>query len=115
MLHTKIVDSKKEKILHSNAEKFIKTGLWKYSRHPNYFGEIVLWLGIAVIAYPTLVGWQYAALASPIFVTFLLVKVSGVKLLEESGLKRWGSDPAYQEYLANTSVLFPMPSRIDTN
>ena len=99
----------------ANAEKFIKTGLWKYSRHPNYFGEIVLWLGIAVIAYPTLVGWQYAALASPIFVTFLLVKVSGVKLLEESGLKRWGSDPAYQEYIANTSVLFPMPSRIDTN
>ena len=98
-----------------NAEKFITTGLWRYSRHPNYFGEIVLWLGIAIIAFPTLVGWQYAALISPIFVTFLLVKVSGVKLLEESGQKRWGSDPTYQTYVANTSVLFPMPRRDDLN
>ena len=98
-----------------NAEKFITTGLWRYSRHPNYFGEIVLWLGIAIIAFPTLVGWQYAALISPIFVTFLLVKVSGVKLLEESGQKRWGSDPTYQKYVASTSVLFPLPSRDDLN
>ena len=98
-----------------NAEKFITTGLWRYSRHPNYFGEIVLWLGIAIIAFPTLVGWQYAALISPIFVTFLLVKVSGVKLLEESGQKRWGSDPTYQTYVASTSVLFPMPRRDDLN
>ena len=98
-----------------NAEKFITTGLWRYSRHPNYFGEIVLWLGIAIIAFPTLVGWQYAALISPIFVTFLLVKVSGVKLLEESGQKRWGSDPTYKAYVANTSVLFPMPRRDDLN
>ena len=98
-----------------NTEKFITTGLWRYSRHPNYFGEIVLWLGIAIIAFPTLVGWQYAALISPIFVTFLLVKVSGVKLLEESGQKRWGSDPTYQKYVASTSVLFPLPSRDDLN
>ena len=98
-----------------NSEKFITTGLWRYSRHPNYFGEIILWLGIAIIAYPTLVGWQYAALISPIFVTFLLVKVSGVKLLEESGKKRWGSDPTYQKYVTNTSVLLPMPSRDDLN
>ena len=99
----------------SNAEQFITTGLWKYSRHPNYFGEIVLWLGIAMIAFPTLVGWQYAALVSPIFVTFLLIKVSGVKLLEESGRKRWGSDPTYQKYIANTSVLLPMPNRSELN
>lgn len=94
-----------------NAEKFITTGLWKYSRHPNYFGEIVLWLGIAVIAFPTFVGWQYATLISPLFVTFLLIKVSGVKLLEEGGQKRWGSDPAYQEYLATTSRLIPFPKK----
>ena len=99
----------------SNAEQFITTGLWKYSRHPNYFGEIVRWLCIAIIAFPTLVGWQYAALVSPIFVTFLLIKVSGVKLLEESGQKRWGSDPSYQKYIANTSVLLPMPNRSELN
>ncbi|MEE3289451.1 MAG: DUF1295 domain-containing protein [Pseudomonadota bacterium] len=94
-----------------NAEKFITTGLWAYSRHPNYFGEIVLWLGIGIIALPTLMGWQYATLISPIFVTFLLVKISGVRLLEEGGQKRWGADPAYQEYIATTSTLIPLPKK----
>ena len=96
-----------------NSENFITTGLWNYSRHPNYFGEIILWLGIAVIAFPTLVGWQFLTLISPFFVTFLLIKISGVKLLEEGGQKRWGDDPAYQKYLATTSVLVPLPKRSD--
>jgi len=94
-----------------NSENFITTGLWNYSRHPNYFGEIILWLGIAVIAFPTLVGWQFLTLISPFFVTFLLIKISGVRLLEEGGQKRWGDDPAYQEYLATTSVLVPLSKR----
>lgn len=96
-----------------NSENFITTGLWNYSRHPNYFGEIILWLGIAVIAFPTLVGWQFLTLISPFFVTFLLIKISGVRLLEEGGQKRWGDDPAYQKYLATTSVLVPLPKRSD--
>ena len=95
----------------ANTDKFITIGLWKYSRHPNYFGEIILWLGIAAIAYPTLVGWQLATLISPIFVTFLLIKVSGVNLLEKGGQNRWGNDPAYQDYIAKTSVLIPLPNR----
>lgn len=94
-----------------NTEKFITTGLWAYSRHPNYFGEIILWLGIAVIAFPTMVGWQFVTLISPIFVMLLLVKVSGVKLLEEGGEKRWGADPDYQHYVATTSVLIPLPKK----
>lgn len=94
-----------------NAEKFITTGLWAYSRHPNYFGEILLWLGIAIIAFPTLVGWQITTLISPLFVTFLLIKVSGVRLLEEDGQKRWGDDPSYQEYIATTSMLIPLPRK----
>ena len=94
-----------------NSENFITTGLWNYSRHPNYFGEIILWLGIAVIAFPTLVGWQFLTLISPFFVTFLLIKISGVRLLEEGGQKRWGDNPAYQKYLATTSVLVPLPKR----
>ena len=97
--------------IEANTDKFISTGLWKYSRHPNYFGEIVLWIGIALIAFPTLVGWQFATLISPVFVTFLLVKVSGVKLLEEGAQRRWGSDANYQDYVAKTSMLIPLPNR----
>jgi steroid 5-alpha reductase family enzyme len=90
-----------------NKEKFITEGLWSVSRHPNYFGEIILWIGITVIALPTLIGWQYVTLISPIFVALLLIKISGVKLLEESGLKRWGDNPNYVEYVANTPTLVP--------
>ena len=93
--------------LPENADHFITSGLWAYSRHPNYFGEILLWLGITVIALPTLVGWQYVTLISPIFVALLLIKVSGVRLLEADGKDRWGSDPNYQYYVNNTPVLVP--------
>ena len=91
----------------ANADKFITTGLWSRSRHPNYFGEIVLWLGITLMALPVLSGWQYVTLISPLFVILLLMKISGVKLLEESGLKRWKDDAAYQAYLHSTPVLIP--------
>ncbi len=90
----------------ANEGRFISTGLWSWSRHPNYLGEIMLWTGIAIIAFPVMQGWQYAALISPVFVFVLLNYVSGVSLLERQGKKRWGDDPAYQEYLANTPVLF---------
>jgi len=95
----------------ANDGQFIRTGLWSWSRHPNYLGEIMLWTGIAIIAVPVMQGWQYAALISPVFVYVLLNYVSGVSLLERQGKKRWGNDPAYQEYLANTPVLFMAPPR----
>jgi len=91
-----------------NVDNFITTGLWSYSRHPNYFGEILLWLGITVIALPTLVGWQYVTLISPLFVAFLLVRVSGVNLLEAQGQERWGANPNYQHYISNTPTLIPL-------
>lgn len=104
-----IADRQKAKFrrISENKGKFITEGIWSISRHPNYFGEIVLWLGIAVVALPTLVGWQYVTLISPIFVAFLLIKVSGVKLLEISGMERWGDDPAYRNYVASTPSLVP--------
>ena len=94
-----------------NEGRFIQEGLWSWSRHPNYFGEIVLWIGIAVIAYPVIEGWQYFALLSPIFVIFLLTKVSGINLLERQGMKRWGHEEDYLNYLKRTSSLIPFPPK----
>lgn len=90
-----------------NAQRFIQSGLWAHSRHPNYFGEILLWLGIAVLAYPVLTGWTLASLVSPLFVYFLLTRVSGIPMLERGGEERWGDDPNYQRYLDSTPVLVP--------
>lgn len=91
----------------SNKGKFIQTGLWSRSRHPNYFGEIVLWIGIAIIALPVLQGWQWVALISPIFVTLLLTRVSGIPLLEKKADQKWGGQAEYEEYKKRTPVLIP--------
>ena len=99
--------------LPENRDRFIDTGLWSWSRHPNYFGEITLWVGLALVAFPTLYGWRYFALISPIFVFILLTRISGIPLLTARGKKKWGEDPAYQAYLARTSLLIPRPPRRD--
>ena len=91
----------------ANKGKFIQSGLWSRSRHPNYFGEILLWVGVAVIALPVLQGWQWVALVSPVFVTVLLTRVSGIPLLEQKADKKWGGQPDYEEYKKKTPVLIP--------
>lgn len=91
----------------ANRGKFIQSGLWARSRHPNYFGEILLWVGIAVIALPVLQGWQWVAMISPVFVTLLLTRVSGVPLLEARSDKKWGGQADYEEYKKKTPVLIP--------
>lgn len=91
--------------------RFISTGLWAWSRHPNYFGEIVLWSGVALIAAPALQGWQYATLLSPVFVTILLTMGSGIPLLEERADQTWGGQADYEEYKSSTPVLVPRPPR----
>ncbi|MDE0546211.1 DUF1295 domain-containing protein [Microbacterium sp. C7(2022)] len=91
----------------ANRGDFIRTGLWSRSRHPNYFGEIVLWIGVTLVAAPVLAGWQWVALISPLFVTLLLTKVSGVPLLEAKADKRWGGDDDYAAYKKRTPVLIP--------
>lgn len=95
----------------ANAGKYISTGLWSWSRHPNYFGEMLLWFGIAVISLPILTGWQWLCLISPLFVYLLITHVSGVNKLEQKAEERWGADPAYQTYKKTTSQLFPRPPR----
>lgn len=91
----------------ANKGKFIQTGLWSRSRHPNYFGEIVLWIGVAIIALPVLQGWQWIALISPVFVTILLTRISGIPLLEAKADKKWGGQPEYEAYKKRTPVLIP--------
>ena len=91
----------------ANKNRFITSGLWSISRHPNYFGEIALWIGISVIAFPVLAGWQFITLISPVFVYFLLTRVSGVTMLERAALKRWADDPDYRAYLDSTPSLVP--------
>ena len=95
----------------ANEGRFITTGLWAWSRHPNYFGEITLWLGVAIIAVPVLSGWRWVTLVSPIFVVVLLTRISGIPMLERRGTKRWGDDPEYQKYVSATPVLVPRPPR----
>ncbi len=94
-----------------NDGRFIHSGLWAWSRHPNYFGEITLWVGIAIIALPVLSGWRWATLISPVFVFLLLTRVSGVPMLERRGKKRWGDDESYLAYVESTPVLIPRPPR----
>ncbi|WP_114520902.1 DUF1295 domain-containing protein [Altererythrobacter sp. ZODW24] len=93
----------------ANEGKFISTGLWSWSQHPNYFGEIMLWTGAAIIALPVLSGWSFLVFASPLFITLLLTKISGINLLDKAAAKKWGDDPAYQEYRRKTSVLILRP------
>tara|TARA_B100002051_G_C16704139_1_gene622721 strand:- start:812 stop:1693 length:882 start_codon:yes stop_codon:yes gene_type:complete len=91
----------------NNKNKFINSGLWSLSRHPNYLGEIILWFGISIIALPVLKGWQYFSLISPIFVYVLLTKVSGIPILEKEAEKKWGAKKSFQSYKKQTPLLFP--------
>jgi steroid 5-alpha reductase family enzyme len=90
----------------ANAGRFIDTGLWAWSRHPNYAGEIVLWTGVFVMGIGGYTGGGWVAAVSPLFVYALLRFGSGVPLLEAAAEARWGSDPAYRAYAARTPVLF---------
>jgi len=110
-----IADSQKSKFKAdpANEGKFIQTGLWSWSRHPNYFGEIVLWIGVAIIALPVLTGWQWVTMISPVFVFFLLTRISGVPMLEKRADEKWGGQEDYEAYKANTSILIPLPPEGD--
>ena len=106
-----IADEQKRRfrLRHPDGSRFISSGLWSMSRHPNYVGEILLWTGLTVAALPVLEGWQYAALITPVFVFVLLRYVSGVPLLEERADQRWGGQADYEAYKAGTPILFPIP------
>ena len=103
-----IADRQKRRFrqLHGSGQ-FITTGLWSRSRHPNYLGEIMLWLGVALLAAPALQGWQWVTAISPLFVYLLLTRVSGMPLLERKSDQKWGNDPQYLAYKVKVPVLVP--------
>ena len=109
MENIEIADNQKTQFraIPDNANKFITTGLWSVSRHPNYFGEVVLWAGIAIMSLPYLQGVQYWTLISPVFSFVLIYFVSGVRMLEARANVKWGDNPEYQKYVKKTPVFFP--------
>ncbi|MDC0052781.1 DUF1295 domain-containing protein [Gammaproteobacteria bacterium] len=94
-----------------NRNRFITTGVWSWSQHANYFGEITLWFGLALVALPVLSGWQLATLISPVFVYFLLTKVSGIPLLDRLAKQKWGTNSDYLSYTQGTSKLLLWPPK----
>jgi len=91
--------------------RWTDTGLWRYSRHPNYFGELLCWWGVFVFAAPGLGGYAALALAGPLMITALLLFATGIPPLEASAMKKWGSEPEYQAYRRRTRTLVPLPKR----
>jgi len=108
-----IADAQKYRFKQSpeGASTFMASGIWKYSRHPNYFGEILVWWGIALPGILVFRGAAWLYMLGPIFITCLLLFVSGIPLLEKSADKKWGGDPAYVAYKQRTSILIPLPVR----
>jgi steroid 5-alpha reductase family enzyme len=94
-----------------NRGRFMAEGLWKYSRHPNFFGEMLFWWGMTIPGLLRFNGWEYLLFIGPVFITFLLLKVSGIPLLEKSWEQKWGQDPEFQEYRRRTAILIPRPPR----
>jgi steroid 5-alpha reductase family enzyme len=91
-----------------NKGKIMSSGLWKYTRHPNYFGEAVMWWGVFLIALSIPYGWT--AIISPLLITFLLLRVSGVTMLE----KRYAGNKEFEAYAKRTNAFFPwFPKKID--
>lgn len=104
-----IADNQKSKFrsIEENRDSFINEGLWSRSRHPNYFGEIILWLGITVMSISSFSGINYLAIFSPIFTYLLLNYISGIRILEARGNEKWGHLDEYNNYKENTPKLIP--------
>ena len=106
-----VSDGQKYAFKNKQEKGWISSGLWKYSRHPNYFGETLLWWGLFLVVAPSLRGLQYLTIFGPLAITLLLLFVSGVPLLEKSAEKKYGSQEEFKEYKRKTSIFFPLPPR----
>ncbi|MCA9375097.1 DUF1295 domain-containing protein [Candidatus Dojkabacteria bacterium] len=105
-----IADFQKYRFINNpeNKGKWIASGLWKYSRHPNYFGEILLWFGLYIFVFNAFsLGEALVGLVGPLYIALLIIFVSGIPLLEKGATKRWGDNPEYKRYRQRTSMLIP--------
>ncbi len=106
-----LADFQKFIFKNKHPNTFITSGVWKYSRHPNYFGEITIWLGIFIITMPYQQSLSWLTISSPLFITILLLFISGIPLLEKRHQKKYGSQNNYQQYKKTTSLLIPLPPK----
>lgn len=95
----------------ANKNKWIQTGVWRYSRHPNYFGEMLCWWGIYLLAWSYLAYLQKLTIFGPLYITFILLFVSGIPPLEKRHEQKYGQNPDYRQYKKNTSALIPWPPK----
>lgn len=93
----------------SGSRRWMDTGLWKYARYPNYFGEMLCWWGVYLFVAPDLGVWNALGILGPLSITYILLKVTGIPPLEKSAAKKWGADPEYQAYVRRTRLLVPLP------
>ncbi|GBG33571.1 3-oxo-5-alpha-steroid 4-dehydrogenase 1 [Hondaea fermentalgiana] len=94
----------------ANKDSFITTGVWAWSQHPNYFGEMAMWVGVWISSASQMQGLEYATVLCPLFNVCLLRFVSGVPLLQRHARQKWGDDPVWQRYHARTPLLLPNPT-----
>lgn len=95
-----------------NKNKWIAEGVWSWSRHPNYFGEMTIWVGMYIAVFLSLTGVEKViGLASPLFIIGILLFATGIPILEKKADERWGSNKAYQDYKKRTSILIPSPPK----
>ncbi len=111
LIYETIADYQKNTFKKKNPKTLITTGLWATSRHPNYFGEVLVWWGTLIMVLPYLRGATFLVAFGPVFITVLLLFVSGVNLLEKSWKEKYGQEAYYQTYVRQTSIFIPWKKR----
>ena len=106
-----VADHQKMKHVNAGNKGFMRTGLWARSQQPNYFGEIVMWFGMALMATSMMQGWAYLLWLSPVMVMLLLTRVSGVPLALKRAKEKYGDDPEWQHYRKTVPLLWPSIKR----
>ncbi|MSO50728.1 MAG: DUF1295 domain-containing protein [Acidobacteria bacterium] len=91
--------------------RWMTTGVWRYSRHPNYFGELLCWWGVFLFVAGNYTGWAWVGMVGPLAITAILLKVTGIPTLEASARKKWGDNPEYQAHVRRTSRLLLWPPK----